>query len=51
MFFLDAIANIPFNIEGDLSKARKYGWNTSVDTAETYIKCFDRLKKMKIIPS
>ncbi|CAF0874740.1 unnamed protein product [Adineta ricciae] len=46
-FFL---LNVPYNIEGDLSKARKYGWTTTVDTADAYIQCFDRLKQMKVIP-
>ncbi|CAF1395772.1 unnamed protein product [Rotaria sordida] len=49
--FTHNVVNISFNAEGDLSKARKYGWTTTTDTAASYIECFDKLKKMKIIPN
>ena len=48
---LDFIFGRAFDDHGDMSKARKYGWTTTVDTAQSYIQCFDRLKSMRIIPS
>ncbi|CAF1384659.1 unnamed protein product [Rotaria sp. Silwood1] len=49
--FMDAIVNIPFDVAADLSKARKFGWTTKIDSADCFIECFDKLKKMKIIPN
>ncbi|UJR32523.1 hypothetical protein I4U23_019985 [Adineta vaga] len=49
--FTHYLFSIPYNTEGDLTKARSYGWTTTIDTAESYSQCFDRLKKMKIIPT
>ncbi|CAF1627022.1 unnamed protein product [Rotaria magnacalcarata] len=48
--FMHIIVNLPFSPEGDLSKARIYGWTTTTDTAASYTQCFDKLKAMKIIP-
>ena len=36
---------------GDLSKARRFGWTSTVDTFDGYAQCFDRLKALNIIPS
>jgi len=49
--FSDFFVGRTFDDEGDMSKARKFGWTTTCDTVESYIECFDRLKKMKIIPA
>ncbi len=48
---LDFVLGRTFNDHGDMTKARLYGWTTTVDTTESYIQCFDRLKKMKVIPT
>jgi hypothetical protein len=49
--FLDFVLGRAFDDHGDMSKALHYGWTTTVDTAECYIQCFNRLKKMDVIPS
>lgn len=36
--------------QGDLSKARQFGWTTTVDTFDGYAECFNRLKELHIIP-
>lgn len=36
--------------QGDLSKARRFGWTTIVDTFDGYVECFQRLKQLKVIP-
>lgn len=48
---LDFVLGRAFDDHGDMSKARKYGWTTTVNTVESYVRCFDRLKEMEIIPS
>ncbi|CAF1365626.1 unnamed protein product [Didymodactylos carnosus] len=48
--FADAIVGRAFDEYGDMSKARKLGWNKYVDTGDSYLRTFDRLKKLKIIP-
>ncbi len=47
---LDFVLGRAFDDHGDMSKAHQYGWTTTVDTNECYIQCFNRLKKMEIIP-
>ncbi|CAF1225176.1 unnamed protein product [Rotaria sordida] len=49
--FFDFILGRTFDDHGDMTKARRYGWTTTVDTSECYFQCFDRLKKMKVISS
>ncbi|UJR26448.1 hypothetical protein I4U23_007778 [Adineta vaga] len=48
--FIDFVLGRAFDDHGDMTKARKFGWTTTVDTKQSYIQCFDRLKQMKIIP-
>jgi hypothetical protein len=50
-FILDGSLRSPNDRQGDLGKARKFGWTTEVDTFDGYAQCFDRLKKLKVIPS
>jgi hypothetical protein len=50
-FRLDFIFGRAFDDHGDMTKARRYGWTTTVDTNECYIQCFNRLKQMGVIPS
>ena len=50
-FLLDFILGRAFDDHGDMTKARQSGWTATVDTFESYAQCFNRLKKMKIIPS
>jgi hypothetical protein len=47
---LDFVLGRTFDDHGDMTKARQYGWTTTVDTNKCYMQCFDRLKNMKIIP-
>ena len=47
---LDFIFGRTFDDVGDMSKARQYGWTTTLDTSESYAQCFDQLKRAKIIP-
>jgi hypothetical protein len=48
---LDFVLGRAFDDHGDMSKARRYGWTTTIDTNQSYIQCFNRLKKMEVIPS
>ncbi|CAF3333904.1 unnamed protein product [Rotaria sp. Silwood1] len=48
--FIDFVLGRTFDDHGDMTKARQYGWTTTVDTSECFIQCFDRLKKMEVIP-
>jgi hypothetical protein len=48
---LDFVLSRAFDDHGDMSKARQYGWTTTIDTNECYIQCFNRLKQMEVIPS
>jgi hypothetical protein len=47
---LDFVLGRTFDDRGDMSKAYKYGWKRTIDSGECYLRCFDRLKKMGIIP-
>lgn len=49
--FIDFVLGRAFDDQGDLTKARQYGWTANVDTIESYIQCFNRLKELRIIPS
>ncbi|CAF3670925.1 unnamed protein product [Adineta steineri] len=49
--FVDFGLGRAFDDHGDMTNARQYGWTVTVDTTECYAQCFDRLKKLKIIPS
>jgi len=49
--FIDFVLGRAYDDHASMNKARKYGWTTKIDTSERYLKCFDRLRQMKIIPS
>ncbi|CAF1080514.1 unnamed protein product [Adineta steineri] len=49
--FADGSLRSPLDRYGNLTKAREFGWTTIVDTFDGYAQCFDRLKKLKVIPS
>ena len=48
--YLDNSLRSPNDRQGDLSKARRFGWTTIVDTFDGYVECFQRLKQLKVIP-
>ena len=48
---LDGSLRSPNDRQGDLSKARQFGWTSTVETFDGYAECFDRLKTLKVIPS
>jgi len=48
---LDFVLGRAFGDHDDMSKARQYGWTTTIDTNECYIQFFNRLKKIEIISS
>jgi hypothetical protein len=50
-FIIDGSLKSANDRHGDLSKARQFGWTTEVDTFDGYVQCFDRLKKLNVIPS
>jgi hypothetical protein len=50
VFVLDGSLRSANDRHGDLTKARQYGWTTQVDTFHGYVQCFDRLRKLKVIP-
>lgn len=47
----DGSLRSPLDRQGDLTKARQFGWTTTVETFDGYAECFDRLKTLKVIPS
>ena len=50
LFVLDGSLRSPNDRQGDLTKAREFGWTIQVDTFDGYVQCFDRLKQLKVIP-
>ena len=50
-FSSDFVLSRAFDDHGDMTKARRYGWTTTVDTSQSYIRCFNQLKQMGVIPA
>lgn len=50
IMFIDGSLKSSNDRQGDLSKARQYGWTETVNTFDGYAQCFDRLKQLQIIP-
>jgi nucleoside-diphosphate-sugar epimerase len=48
--FLDSQFGSSWGAYLDMTKAKKLGWNKSVDSVNACFKCFDKMKELKLIP-